>query len=169
MVKSRCTVLKITGERKRKKMQEETEGKGKERIEGSEEGSALLHLAYRNIKIWMPSQTFFFLLPLRCRRVARVPPGVIWRVWRACRCLRFKWLARWTTSALSVHGVTFTRSRRVKHHLWYTINPHVSLWLLLILIHASSELTSPPLGLHVMENKMADRGGQRLISLTWTV
>ncbi|XP_019742617.1 interleukin-31 receptor subunit alpha isoform X3 [Hippocampus comes] len=30
------------------------------------------------------------------------------------------------------------------------------------------ELTSPPLGLHVMENKMADRGGQRIISLTWT-
>ncbi|XP_077442360.1 interleukin-31 receptor subunit alpha isoform X2 [Vanacampus margaritifer] len=30
------------------------------------------------------------------------------------------------------------------------------------------ELTQPPLSLHVVENKMADKGGQRIISLTWT-
>ncbi|XP_049593223.1 protein sidekick-2 isoform X2 [Syngnathus scovelli] len=29
------------------------------------------------------------------------------------------------------------------------------------------ELTRPPLNLHVVENKMADKGGQRMISLTW--
>ncbi|XP_077353674.1 uncharacterized protein LOC144002359 isoform X2 [Festucalex cinctus] len=30
------------------------------------------------------------------------------------------------------------------------------------------ELRQPPLNLHVVENKMADKGGQRIISLTWT-